>query len=177
MKELSKLMSLILRHEADRFGVPLDPEGFVSIDVLLAAVRTQRPTTTREDIRCVVETVEPAKQRFTIVDDDIRANYGHSLDRRIVHEPATPPDILFHGTHGRAIAVILADGLRPMSRQYVHLTPDPDLARQVGSRRGAPTLVRVDAAAAARDGVAFYRANPAFWLADFVPARYLRADG
>ena len=29
------------------------------------------------------------------------------------------------------------------------------------------------AGGATGDGVVFYRANPAFWLADFVPARYL----
>jgi RNA:NAD 2'-phosphotransferase (TPT1/KptA family) len=30
-------------------------------------------------LRAVVDTVEPDKQRFSIVDDEIRANYGHSI--------------------------------------------------------------------------------------------------
>jgi putative RNA 2'-phosphotransferase len=175
VKELSKLMSLMLRHEPSRFGLELDPEGFVALDAVLAAVRTRFPGTHLEDIRRVVETVEPAKQRFTIVDEDIRANYGHSLAQRVTQEAAFPPEVLFHGTHRAAVDAILADGLRPMKRQYVHLTDDLVLARQVGGRRGAPHVLQVAAARAAGEGVRFYRANPTFWLADFVPARYVRA--
>jgi putative RNA 2'-phosphotransferase len=176
MKDLSKLMSLILRHAAERFRVPLDPEGFAALEDLLAAVQRERPGTTEDDVRRVVARVEPEKQRFTIVGGDIRANYGHSLDERVVHPAVTPPDVLFHGSHRAAVPTILAEGLRPMQRQYVHLTVDVGLARRVGSRRGAPVLLRVDAARAAADGVAFYRANPTFWLADVVPAAYLAVE-
>lgn len=35
-------------------------------------------------------------------------------------------------------------------------------------------LIEVAAGAAHRDGIKFYRANESFWLADAVPARYLR---
>jgi putative RNA 2'-phosphotransferase len=166
-------MSLILRHEPERFGISLDPEGFTPLADLLAAVRTRRTQTRHEDIVRVVREVEPEKQRFSIVDDEIRANYGHSLDRRITHEAAAPPAVLFHGTHRQAMDAILVDGLRPMKRQYVHLTVDPALARTVGARRGAPVILRVEAARAAAGGLSFYRANARFWLADVVPASYL----
>src|SRR5262245_1097844 len=59
MKELSKLMSLILRHEPERFGLVLDAEGFVLLDELLAAVRTRFPSATRDQLLAVVERVEP----------------------------------------------------------------------------------------------------------------------
>lgn len=173
MKHLSKMMSLILRHEAERFGLVLDPEGFVSIEELLAAVRRELPDTTRDDISAVVRTIEPDKQRFTIEGDDIRANYGHSMGSRVQHEIASPPAVLFHGTARAALESILASGLKPMRRQYVHLTLEPELARRVGGRHGPPVLLRVHASAASSAGVPFYRANPAFWLADSVPARYL----
>ena len=173
MKALSKLMSLILRHEAERFGVVLDPEGFTSIEELLAAVRTRLPGTSRDDIIAVVRTMEPDKQRFTIAGGDIRANYGHSIAGRIRHEVAPPPPILFHGTTGGALEAIRASGLEPMGRQYVHLSVDGGLARRVGGRHGSPVVLRVNAGVAAGEGVVFYRANAAFWLADRVPARYL----
>ena len=60
-----------------------------------------------------------------------------------------------------------------MARQYVHLTTDVDLARQVGSRRGPPCLVRIDARKAHVNGVVFMPANEFFWLAHSVPATYL----
>lgn len=165
---LSRKMSLALRHEPGRFGLVLDGEGFVALAALAHALAASQ-----DDMRAVVATVEADKQRFSIIDDDIRANYGHSLADRIRQEPATPPATLLHGTHADAVATILREGLRPMARQYVHLTADPDIAQRVGGRRGSPVLLRVDAAAAHADGIVFYRANDTFWLVDALPARYL----
>lgn len=55
----------------------------------------------------------------------------------IVKTPGTPPAVLFHGTATASLPVILADGLRPMRRQYVHLSADRDTALSVGSRKSA----------------------------------------
>src|SRR4030095_7640481 len=68
---------------------------------------------------------------------------------RIAHERAAPPAVLFHGTATSALDAILASGLRPMRRQYVHLTGDSVLAMRVGARHGRACLLRVDAARAA----------------------------
>lgn len=171
---LSKLMSLLLRHRPAEHGLVLDPEGFTPLDELLEVLGRELPGTTRNDVEAVVATVEADKQRFTIADGAIRANYGHSLAGRIAQEAATPPDVLFHGTNEAALATILADGLRPMRRQYVHLTTDRAIARRVGARRGRVRLLEVDAGAAHREGLAFYRANDSFWLVDAVAARFLR---
>ena len=51
------------------------------------------------------------------------------------------------------------------------------MARQVGSRhdrRDPPAILRVDAAAAHADGVAFYpTGNERVWLCNALPAKYL----
>jgi len=171
---LSKLLSLMLRHEPSKFGLTLDAEGYASLDEVLGALRSQVPDASVADIVAVVETIEPDKRRFSILGDDIRANYGHSLTERIQHEPAMPPAILIHGTTESAAVRILVEGLAPMRRQYVHLTVDAVLAAKVGGRRGAPVLLEVDTRAANAAGVVFYRANENFWLADSVPAAFLR---
>jgi len=171
--QLSKLLSLILRHQPQRFGITLDAEGYASIQEVLATVQASMPEATAADVSTIVATLEPDKRRFSIVDDEIRANYGHSLGARIVHQPATPPAVLLHGTSQQAVAAILEAGILPMKRQYVHLTTDPDLAARIGRRHGAAHLLTVDAAQAASDGVIFYRANDSFWLADAIPARYI----
>ena len=171
--KLSKLMSLVLRHEPEKFGVVLDAEGYTPMRELLDALRKEQPGVTEADLRAVVETVEPQKQRYSIVEDDIRANYGHSLDGKIHHEPAVPPDVLFHGTAEKALSAILASGLQPMARQYVHLTEDRSLALKVGARHGKPRLIQVDSLRAHADGVVFYKANRSFWLADRIPAKYM----
>lgn len=171
---LSKLMSLILRHDPSGFGVTLDAEGYTSLGELLEAIHRGLPHATRNDVIAVVQTIEPEKQRFSILDDDIRADYGHSLKGRIEHQAAVPPSLLYHGTHKDAMAAILAHGLSPMKRQYVHLTSDREIAMKVGSRRGKPSLIQVDAARAHSDGVRFYRANVSFWLADVLTPKYLK---
>ena len=173
---LSKLMALILRHEPERFGIVLDPEGFTPVGELLEAVRKEMPDVVEADIRAVVETVEPQKQRYSIEDGDVRANYGHSVADRIAFEAAEPPEILFHGTGARALETILLNGLHPMNRQYVHLTEERDLALRVGGRHGKPRIVEVAAKRAPGEGVRFYQANKSFWLADKVPSKYLSTE-
>jgi putative RNA 2'-phosphotransferase len=62
-----------------------------------------------------------------------------------------------------------------MSRQYVHLSLDLAMAREVGRRKSkAPILIEVDAGAASEVDVAFYQGNEQVWLADHVPSRFLR---
>jgi putative RNA 2'-phosphotransferase len=173
LKALSKQLSWILRHEAERLDLAIDPEGYVRLDAVLDVIRRDHPRVTEADIRAVVEEVEQRKQRFSIAGEWIRANYGHSLAMRIAQEAAVPPDKLFHGTTVAALEAILREGLRPMQRQYVHLTPDAELARSVGSRHGKPCLVQVDARHAHAAGVVFYRANRSFWLAEQIPAAFL----
>ena len=96
---------------------------------------------------------------------------------RYAEEHSTPPDVLFHGTSVSAVGSILAHGLQPMRRQYVHLTSDKQLAASVGTRHGKPCLVQVNARAAYSAGVQFYKANFIFWLASSVPHKYLQATG
>lgn len=61
-----------------------------------------------------------------------------------------------------------------MGRQFVHLTVDPEAARQVGSRKGRrPVILRVATVEACRAGVWFYRVSEAVWLVDEVPAEFL----
>src|SRR5438105_15964813 len=83
--QLSKFLSLMLRHQPERFGLRLDADGFVPLTDLLAAVRRERAwqEITEEYVREVVATSD--KQRFEIDGDRIRARYGHSVAERITH--------------------------------------------------------------------------------------------
>lgn len=173
LKKISKHLSRILRHQADLLRLNVDPEGFVAIDDLLPLMRQAVPDISSDVIHQVVEMSEPHKQRFSIMDGTIRANYGHSFSIRIEYLPQEPPATLYHGTSMDAKPAILRDGLLPMKRQFVHLTTDIALARQIGTRHGVPFILAVDAARAHRDGIAFYSANKTFWLIAFLPSQYL----
>jgi putative RNA 2'-phosphotransferase len=71
--------------------------------------------------------------------------------------------------------VIRVEGLKPMRRQYVHLSVDQDTAHQVGRRkRGKTVVVTVTAGRAYGEGVTFYKGNDIVWLADHIPPQYIR---
>lgn len=171
---ISKLMSLILRHKPEQFGVTLDAEGYASVDDVVRAVRESVHDASVDDLRGVVERIEPDKSRFSIEGADIRANYGHSLRDRIEQPRVVPPEVLLHGTSESAVLDIRRDGIRPMRRQYVHLTTNRSLAARVGGRHGRATILEIEALRASESGLVFYRANESFWLADFIPPAFIR---
>jgi putative RNA 2'-phosphotransferase len=171
---ISKLMSLILRHRPEQFEILLDPEGFASVQDVVRALRGSIPDACAEDVVRVVETLEPDKRRFAISGAEIRANYGHSLSERIVQQQVLPPEVLLHGTSEEAISSIRRDGIRPMRRQYVHLTTNLALAARIGGRHGKARVLEIYSLRASEAGVAFYRANESFWLADLVPPEFIR---
>ena len=100
--------------------------------------------------------------------------YGHSLARPIRYEPCTPPPRLYHATSPDTLASIRREGLRPMERQYVHLSPDPETAIHVGARHAdRPVVLTVRAAEAHAAGVEFHQADEAIYLARHIPAEFL----
>lgn len=149
-------MSVALRHDPGSFNLTLDQEGWVALDRLVTSLQTRpgwgwvRP----EDVREVVATSD--KQRFELIEARIRARYGHSQAARPSYQPVEPPAILYHGTPRRNLPLIRRSGLKPMSRQYVHLSARPEMAQQVGRRRDAqPVILTIRAAAAHAAGIAF----------------------
>ncbi len=90
---------------------------------------------------------------------------------------ASPPDLLYHGTVERFLPAILSDGLLPMGRHHVHLSPDLDTAVKVGARRGPPIVLRVQAADMVRAGHGFQLTSNNVWLTPHVPPAYLSIEG
>lgn len=174
--ELSKEVSYALRHAPWEYELEMDEEGFVPVPQLLAALDETghyERNVTVEDLRHMMEA--SGKKRHEIVGDKIRALYGHSIPMHIKKEETIPPDVLYHGTTHKALNRILKEGLKPMSRQYVHLSKDLETALLVGKRRDEkPVLLSVDAKAAYEDGIKFYLGNDKVVLADYVPPKYLK---
>ena len=174
--ELSKVLSHALRHEPWLYELELDDEGWASLDAVLGALREERDEwrdLSRANVERMIET--SAKRRHEIVGDRIRALYGHSVPGKLRRAPGTPPAVLFRGTFPEAAKTIMRDGLMPMSRQYVHLSVDTAIAREVGRRKSkTPMLIEIDARGAHEEGVAFYEGNENVWLADLVPAGFMR---
>lgn len=175
---VSRMASHALRHEPWLYELELDDNGWVPVEHLVAAFKTQNPKweeLCEQTLQAMIDTSE--KKRHEIKNGMIRAMYGHSMENGLKKETATPPKTLFHGTSPEIAELIMAQGLKPMTRQFVHLSPFADVAIQVGGRKStAPLILTVDALRASDDGFKFYIGNDKVWLSDEIPPQYLKIN-
>jgi putative RNA 2'-phosphotransferase len=167
---ISKRLSRHLRHAPEEIGIQLSTDGWTDVTALLAALNI-----TREQLDEVVATNDKRRFAFDDTGARIRASQGHTVPVELDLPVVTPPATLYHGTVAKFLDAIMADGLRPMSRHDVHLSPDVPTAVRVGSRRGKPVVLAVDAARMHADGHEFRLSANGVWLTDHVPANYLTA--
>lgn len=179
LRDLSKLVSHALRHEPAAYRLTLDGNGWVALDHFIAALRASSPRW-RDVTAADLETIGGAfeKKRHEISAGRIRASYGHSVETAIERTAIEPPPMLYHGTSPEAAEAILREGLRPMKRTHVHLSPDLNGAREVGLRKSTtPVLLSVNALDAHGQGHRFYRVDGRVWLSDAVPPVFLGKMG
>lgn len=173
-KKVSKLLSLALRHQPEVLDIVLDEQGWTDTAKLISAVNSHGTDLNMELLMAVVQ--ENDKQRFAFNEDlsMIRANQGHSLKVDLKLLPTEPPEVLYHGTVKKFLDPIKASGIKKMSRQHVHLSPDIDTATRVGSRRGKPIILEVAALKMHDAGHKFYLSDNMVWLTDLVPPYYIQ---
>lgn len=170
--EVSKFISLILRHKPETIGISLDEHGWANVDELLAGIQKSFDITP-EMLDEIVRT--DSKQRYAFNEDKslIRANQGHSIPVDVELEEKEPPEFLWHGTGKKYVDSIDKQGLIPKSRLYVHLSVDDETAKKVGKRHGEPILYHVKAKQMYNDGYKFYLSVNGVWLTAEVPLKYL----
>lgn len=180
--ERSRYLSYLLRHKPESANLTLDKEGWCDLAQLLS-----NTDFTLDEICEIVYT--DAKGRYTLDEPHyssapakkIRANQGHSTKAvDIAFVAVQPPDVLYHGTsEGAFYDIMNAKQIKPMSRQYVHLSEDLETAKSVGKRHGrAGSLVvlRIDAKAMANDGHEFFRSENGVWLTRAVKTKYISQE-
>jgi len=170
---LSKFLSFILRHDPAKYDLDLDKHGYTATEKVLEVLQKRFTHFKEEDLLDLVK-ADP-KGRFEIKGDKIRATYGHSVEVVPEAESTLPPEVLYHGTSEESVERILSEGLKPMDRQFVHLSMTKKDAYMVGSRHThEPIVLEILARDAAESGIKFYKEGKLF-LAKEVPAEYIRA--
>ncbi|WP_442577626.1 RNA 2'-phosphotransferase [Mesorhizobium sp. ASY16-5R] len=169
--QISKFMSLVLRHAPQEAGLVLDENGWTDFTRLCEVIRERFGVSADEVLRIVDEC---PKKRFTIDENRIRAAQGHSVEVDLELRPSAPPDILFHGTKERFLAAILKEGLTRQARHHVHLSSDIATATKVAERRkGDDVVLKIDAKAMAAGGFLFFLSENGVWLTNAVPPEFL----
>lgn len=174
MKQTSVFLSLILRHQPQVIGIELDPHGWADVSELIKGVNASgKHTLDMPTLEEIVRTDN--KQRYSFNEDKtkIRANQGHSIKVDVELKEAQPPETLYHGTGEKFVDAIKAEGLKPKSRLYVHLSKDEETATNVGSRHGKPHVFVVHSGEMFRQGYKFFISENGVWLTDFVPVNFL----
>lgn len=172
--KISKYLSLILRHKPEELGIQLNDNGWTDIEILLDKINNN--TDFNITFRLLKEVVDNNdKKRFDISEDGkkIRANQGLSVDIDLELIEAIPPRYLYHGTADRFVPSIREEGLKKMSRQYVHLSDNIESAETIGRRYGKVNILIIDTQAMRQDGYKFYQSKNSIWLIDFVPSKYI----
>lgn len=168
---LSKLLSYWLRHAPEAGELVLDASGWASINALRASLAKQgmNPAMLEATV------AECDKQRFEISVDGlfIRARQGHSIKVDLDWTITSPPEYLYHGTVERFLGRIMVEGLQPMARHHVHLSPDIETATRVGERRGVPVILKIASGQMADEGAVFRLSDNGVWLAEAVQLRFI----
>ena len=162
----SKRLAYLLRHST----LP-NQQGWMEVKLLLSVHNF-----TESELTEIVNT--DTKGRFEFSEDRslIRALYGHSNGASIEYQELTPPAILYHGTAKKYLSNILTEGLKPQSRNFVHLSEDHDMARSVGERHGEPIILQIETTRILQNGGIFYKAQNGIWLTKFIAPEYITAE-
>ena len=170
--KISKRLSFLLRHSTDPIYVDLNG-GWANVSTVLQVLHTQFPEVNRAVLDEIVASDNKGRYSYDKFGKKIRANQGHSIPGVIVDmEEPEPPQFLYHGTATRFLDAIMKDGLKPMRRQYVHISPDYETAVNVGSRHGKPVVLVIKAKEFVADGHKLYRSTNGVWQAEAVPTKY-----
>jgi putative RNA 2'-phosphotransferase len=176
MKNISKFLSLLLRHQPEKIQLEMDREGWVLVHQLLDKLNTYGYSLTQAELEEIVSTND--KQRFALSQDGlkIRASQGHTIAVDLKLKPQKPPIFLYHGTALDSVKAILKEGLKPQARNHVHLSADLVTATKVGERKGRVQILKILAQKMQFEGYKFYLSENGVWLADFVPPEYIKLD-
>jgi len=175
LKKTGIFISLILRHKPDVIGISLDEHGWANVQELINGInKTGKFSIDMSMLEEIVRTDN--KQRYSFNEDrsKIRANQGHSINVDVELKEAVPPEILYHGTGEKYVDSINAEGLKPKSRLYVHLSKDVETAVTVGSRHGKPIVYTIASGEMYRHGHTFYLSENGVWLTKNVPIDFMK---
>ena len=166
--KIGKRLSYLLRHSQEPLYISLEG-GWASVSAILNALHISK-----SELERIVAKDEKMRYSFDKSGAKIRANQGHSIPGvHIEFAAPEPPEFLYHGTATRFLDSIMKDGLKPMTRQWVHISPNYEAAVKVGARHGKPIVLRLRAKDFVSSGHIRYRADNGVWLAEQVPPAFL----
>ncbi len=169
------MLSYVLGHRPDEFGLAPDREGFVPIKELLQGIHEEAEWrfVRRSHINEVL--VGNDRRRFESDGERIRSvDRQWEQDLQDLQRPAgSVPKILFTPVRQRAHPVVLEKGLKGYGEKPVVLSPNRAMAMRRGRRRDPhPVILEILAASAAEKRIRFHPFGDLFLCAE-IPSRFI----
>jgi putative RNA 2'-phosphotransferase len=172
LEDLAKMLTYLLCHRPDEFGLVLDPEGFVPVKQLLAALAGEPGWghVRRHHLEQLAGLLHPPC--FEMVGDRIRGLIPGPANLR--RPGGNLPALLYMAIAPKVHERVFESGLKAPLGQELLLADTPEMALKLGRRRSPePVLVTVQAQAAARQGVMFQPYGEDFYLSLEVPRKFV----
>lgn len=174
LEALARLLTYMLCHRPDEFGLVLSEEGFISIKQVLQVLGAEPGWgfVRRHHLEEVAALSQPP--RLEVKGEQIRGLIPGPA--RLRRPPGVaPPSLLYATIPPKAQGRVWEEGLRPPPGQELVLATTPELALRLGRRRSPePVLVTVQAQAAARSGLIFTGYGEELFLAPALPREFLQ---
>lgn len=163
--KISKAMSYILRHGAQKLGITMDSEARILVSDLL--MQSNFAEVTLEQIKDIVESNDKKRFELDTINGNlmIRAVQGHSKEfdniideEKLLEEITEPLEKCIHGTDKSSWTFIQKEGLKPISRMHIHfaISETDDDKVISGMRQDKKVLIYVNMKKAMDDGIKFY---------------------
>ncbi|KAL4481763.1 hypothetical protein ABPG74_007852 [Tetrahymena malaccensis] len=167
---LSKKLSWLLRHGAEKEGLNIGTDGFVLLQEILN--RNDFNGVTFERIKSVVDNND--KKRYELQQKEhngalqwfIRATQGHTISSindeelldKISLDVAATLGIVVHGTYKQFWDPISKEGLKTMARNHIHFAIGYPGDKEVisGMRKSCDIYIEIDIVKAIEDGIDFF---------------------
>ena len=176
LEKISVQLSYMLRHSREPLYITLEG-GWACVDTVIHALRQRHSCVDRQILDRIVAADRKGRYSYDETGTRIRANQGHSIPNvRVEMESPEPPEFLYHGTATRFLPTILKEGLKPMTRQFVHISSNYETAVAVGKRHGDPVVLVIRAADFVADGHELFLSANGVWQTKAVPPEYLTVE-
>lgn len=180
LDHMARIVAGILRHFPERYGIQVDPHGWVEMSKLVQVIKMHhRNYPWLKAHHLIALAMTDPKGRYELRDDMIRATYGHTVDVDLDLPTEGIPEKLYYPVTPEERDLVLEAGLKPTDRKKVHLSLTPGDAYNAGKVRcGDPAILAIDTMKAREGGHVILKAGKTVFLIDEVPAAMLAAyDG
>ncbi len=168
--KLGRVLTAILRHIPEKFGITLDEHGWASINDIVDVLRKKRRYRWVRFIHIYALAITDPKGRYQVKDGKIRATYGHTIEVDLSDLPEVDAEVAYYPAAEEEVDVILHYGLKPTDRKFVHLSAKLEQAISAGRVHvDDPVILKIDLKKAKELGADIRRASPYVYVSKGIP--------